>query len=466
MGEHLKIVSQDVTSDFHHSKKSPTATKTLMHYYPLSQEDCEQLQKSSKREFDLRAMNEILLDVANRLTSHKFRDKEKFMKYMTKLLANELRQACLTNRETFRINNNIGAEEKDAIVKEKYLAAFEELTPHSITDEQRFQRSIAANLNRDTAYELLQAYRKSEVDEYGVCKLYLSKHVKLSPYDNEKLLNVSRATYESISFSTGACVQISAIQIVTPSNNGISAVIKDDIITTKVNAKTMNTPHEFTLQDQRLLNLHKAIYQVFDSKEAYFLVHQTIYKASEGRLLIHFNQNVTLFEEDKTKLRQCIKAVYGDNIVITTKKQITDTDAVYIDTGQDNDQMLKMSAWNTLASAIKNRLSDGVFNAWFALPLTRSDIQIKEEDGVVKIYANSFWKSYVASNFKHHLLHAVLQAQIDLVVFSEDAVVPDFYEHSRIKKSVTFSDPINSQQHDIPLMGKAVDEIIIDDLVI
>ena len=43
--------------------------KELKDFYPLTRDDCQKLQSSSKREFSLNAMNEILLDMSKRLTN-------------------------------------------------------------------------------------------------------------------------------------------------------------------------------------------------------------------------------------------------------------------------------------------------------------------------------------------------------------------------------------------------------------
>ena len=94
-----------------HHKRS-LANKTLREFYPLDNLDCENLRNRSGREFNLKAMNQILLDISRKLANRWFKTKEIFMKYMAKLLSHEKRQESNANRYDFRIRNNISVEEK------------------------------------------------------------------------------------------------------------------------------------------------------------------------------------------------------------------------------------------------------------------------------------------------------------------------------------------------------------------
>lgn len=63
----------------------------LKEFYPLSEEDCLELQKASGREFSLDAMNEILLALSGKASSRTFKNKKAFMAYMAKALKFEKR---------------------------------------------------------------------------------------------------------------------------------------------------------------------------------------------------------------------------------------------------------------------------------------------------------------------------------------------------------------------------------------
>ena len=55
------------------------------------------LQSSSKREFSLNSMNEILLNMSKRLSNRYFKSKKGFLSYMSKVFAYEMRDAVKIN---------------------------------------------------------------------------------------------------------------------------------------------------------------------------------------------------------------------------------------------------------------------------------------------------------------------------------------------------------------------------------
>jgi len=81
--------------------------KDLGYHYPLTTEDCRLLQNKAGRDFDLNAMNEILLDMSNR-KDNRFCSKAQFLAYFGKCLRFEMRDAVKISNSTFRIkaNNN------------------------------------------------------------------------------------------------------------------------------------------------------------------------------------------------------------------------------------------------------------------------------------------------------------------------------------------------------------------------
>jgi len=240
--------------------------KNLKYFYPLSQEDCDKLQTTSKRDFSLRAMNEILLDVSNRRSDLYFRDKEKFLNYMTKLYANEKRQTTDTNKLTFRIKNNIGADERESMRKSQFLAQFEKDSQGALTKEQRFKRGIAARFSEDLAYEFLTSYKSSGIDENKMFKINMAKNVKLSPLQKDILLEVVRSAYEEVSLSKGVYEGIMGVEIIEPSNK----VIKLEKDTNFKNDKNMSIRE--TKKDKSL-TLHELIFDNFPPKKAYSFTH-------------------------------------------------------------------------------------------------------------------------------------------------------------------------------------------------
>lgn len=79
--------------------------RTLADHYPLSSKDAYELQKRSGKQFNLNAMNEILLDMSRKPkeSKHMFESKARFMSYMTKAYQNEGRDVNKTNLPGFKI---------------------------------------------------------------------------------------------------------------------------------------------------------------------------------------------------------------------------------------------------------------------------------------------------------------------------------------------------------------------------
>ena len=92
----------------------------LKHHYPLTKEDGSKLQSLSGREFSLNAMNEILLDMSQRL-DNRFCSKAQFLVYFGKCLRFEMRDAVKTGNDNFRIKANILEEEvkKPSVIDDK-----------------------------------------------------------------------------------------------------------------------------------------------------------------------------------------------------------------------------------------------------------------------------------------------------------------------------------------------------------
>ena len=100
--------------------------QSLSHHYPLIKEDCTKLQTLSGRDFSLNAMNEILLDMSQRL-DNSFCSKAQFMAYFGKCLRFEKRDAVKTGNDNFRIKANIPKEEtpRNKIFGEEELKAYD-----------------------------------------------------------------------------------------------------------------------------------------------------------------------------------------------------------------------------------------------------------------------------------------------------------------------------------------------------
>lgn len=192
---------------------SDKSAKSLKDFYPLTQKDCHQLQSLSKREFSLRVMNEILQDMARRLTDRFFKSRKAFLNYMGKVFTYEKRQPEKVNNDNFRIRNNMTEDEISFEAKEQYLTEIE--NNPEVAPQQCFKKLIAAVLSQDKAYNLLKAYKSINV-RGEVIILNLDKHMELSKTDEEIILKQAQSTHNRISFDEAGSGFISRLQIVTP----------------------------------------------------------------------------------------------------------------------------------------------------------------------------------------------------------------------------------------------------------
>ena len=168
--------------------------KSLAEHYPLSQEDCYELQERSGKAYNLNAMNEILLDMSRKpeLQGHSFISKAKFMAYMTKAYQEEGRDVDKANQTGFRIMKRRPKSEVEEIVtlnqREKYLNETENSAIHARCDYTQLRARIAGQFPIHLAYALLINMIDVKREE-NVLKLTMHKPVPLSDHYVQLLLN-------------------------------------------------------------------------------------------------------------------------------------------------------------------------------------------------------------------------------------------------------------------------------------
>lgn len=182
--------------------------KPLSDFYPLSQQDCYSLQKLSGREFSLNAMNEILLNMSKRLDNKGFWTKKCFLKYMTAVFKNEMRDTEKTNNESFKIRSNMTASEQQELVEEKYLSSIE--NDQDTSTDMILKKKLANVLSRRKAYLLIQQIRHLKF-RGEVCELVLSKSLELSESDKKIILNQIKSLHtDKIDFVKLEIVELSS----------------------------------------------------------------------------------------------------------------------------------------------------------------------------------------------------------------------------------------------------------------
>ena len=121
--------------------------QTLNYHYPLTKEDASRLQSLSGRDFNLNAMNEILLDMSKKLDKQ-FCSKAQFIAYFGKCLRFEMRDAVKTGNDNFRIKANITPINQKEIDREKqieqYLAKIEQQAITYICSENQLKARLAS----------------------------------------------------------------------------------------------------------------------------------------------------------------------------------------------------------------------------------------------------------------------------------------------------------------------------------
>jgi hypothetical protein len=189
--------------------------KDLGYHYPLTTEDCRLLQSKAGREFDLNAMNEILLDMSNR-KDNRFCSKTQFLAYFGKCLRFEMRDAVKISNNTFRIKANNNPINQQAITEsrqiEQYLAEVEQIAINHVCPENQLKARIANVLEPIRAYVLLSNIKGLAVIS-SIARIYLRTDCQLSRYETGLVLSQVKSIY------SGVEVDIESIEYVIERGN-------------------------------------------------------------------------------------------------------------------------------------------------------------------------------------------------------------------------------------------------------
>lgn len=188
-------------------------TRELKDFYPLNKDDCYKLQSLSGREFSLNSMNEILLDMSNRLTDRCFKSKKAFLSYMGKVFCHEKRDVVKINNNSFRIRNNLYPKEIEDKEREIYLSSIEE--SKEISSEWQLKKKLASKLQSGTAYKLLKSFEDIDVNN-GICNLYLSKRLELTDIEQKIILQEVQATYQQLNSADEGLGRVESLKIIMP----------------------------------------------------------------------------------------------------------------------------------------------------------------------------------------------------------------------------------------------------------
>ena len=200
--------------------------KELKDFYPLNKDDCNRLQSLSGRDFNLNAMNEILLDMSKRLTDRYFKSKKAFLSYMGKVFCHEKRDAVKINNDSFKIRNNLTLEEIEEKEREKYLSKIEE--SKEISSEWQLKKKLASRLEVETAYKLLKAFEIIDINN-GICNLHLSKYLELTNMEEKVILQEVQAIYKRFDFVDERLGHIERLKIIMPAKASTTSIDQNKI---------------------------------------------------------------------------------------------------------------------------------------------------------------------------------------------------------------------------------------------
>lgn len=172
--------------------------KSLDDHYPLTAEDCSELQSRSGREFTLNAMNEILLDMSRKLKlqGRRFVSKAQFMAYMSIVYIYEGRDAVKTANSGFKILTRATKGEVIAHTmeaeSEKYLDEVEKQAIRHRSDETQYRAKLASCLDPSQAYNFLSNLRT--VCKVGdIFEVHMSQDVLLTDHVRVLILSAAQA---------------------------------------------------------------------------------------------------------------------------------------------------------------------------------------------------------------------------------------------------------------------------------
>ena len=129
--------------------------KALKELCDISQETVEKLNKNSGREFGRNFIRQLIQMLGQKYPEYRFYREEHFISYMSKALANELRQAPVANNLDFRFKALPMTREEEYVRKvNKYLEEIEGSTSQG--KDMLWKKKIVGHFEPRLAYELLK----------------------------------------------------------------------------------------------------------------------------------------------------------------------------------------------------------------------------------------------------------------------------------------------------------------------
>ena len=156
---------------------------------PITESEAYNLRLTSNREFSLNYMNKLKERLGKKYPEHGFHTRTKFLEYMSKTLANELREATLVNNEAFNFK-----QDADRAKIENYLKTIEDCRA---TDQlTQLRKKIAARFEGSKSYKILTSCRfKEKVIDKKIFEISLLNNLTLNESESNSLLEEVRAVF-------------------------------------------------------------------------------------------------------------------------------------------------------------------------------------------------------------------------------------------------------------------------------
>lgn len=199
--------------------------KTLAEMGPITEKECTILQFKSGREFTLNAQNQILQDMAKRLT-RTFNSRWQFICYFSDCLRYEKRDAVQCSGNNFYIKANVTEENVLHNQQEKYLEETEQISIRQPTPSHQFRAKLANTLEPNIAYNLLLAMQNtSEVKNTLV--ISLNRQIELTENEQDVVLAQAQAVFNSSGISEDNQT-IEKIQFMTGNQRFLGSIKKEN----------------------------------------------------------------------------------------------------------------------------------------------------------------------------------------------------------------------------------------------
>ena len=180
----IKSVVDKVKAKFTGNKR-----KSIAELAPITEDEADNLRASSKREFSLHYINKLKVKLGDKYPQHGFYSRAKFLEYLSKTLANELRQESTVNNESFQFKKDADTSRID-----NYLRAIEDSKDTDCITQ--LKKKIVAVFESEISYKILTACKfKEKICKTNIFEIQQLRNLTISECETNRLLKEVRAVF-------------------------------------------------------------------------------------------------------------------------------------------------------------------------------------------------------------------------------------------------------------------------------